>query len=675
MKKTSRRIFGIVFSLILLCSLGLTAFAADNTKVHLNTSIEDASNVSDIALSATVDGSPYTAKLDTLDPINGGHWNLNFSNDLSDHTKMVVNSITVTWSDGLSVTVLFSGKECAIGKGTLNVDTDAILRPSHNVTYSYTGTVPSGAPAVPSAATQKVNSTVTVATAPTLEGYTFSGWTTLDATVSGGTFTMPDKDVAFTGSWAVNSHQVTYVYTGTVPAGVPTAPAATNHNYGLTVSVEAEPSFSGYTFHGWSTSDTTVSSGSFTMPDKDVAFTGYWTSNADKVVTYSYTGTIPPGAPTAPSATPQTVGSTVIVAAAPTLEGYTFSGWTTLDATVSSGTFKMPNKDVAFTGSWTVNSHKVTYTYTGTVPAGVPTAPAETTKSYGSTVAVEDVPSFAGYTFHGWATSDTTVSSSNFTMPDKNVAFTGYWTSNNDKVVTYSYTGSVPTGAPLAPDATTPSIGSPVTVASAPTLTGYNFSGWTTTDVTVTEGGFTMPNKNVAFAGSWTPINYTVSYSYSGTIPTGAPSVPATAPAAYNSTVAVATTPSLAGYTFSGWSTADTSVSGGSFTMPNKNVAFTGSWTLNQTPYVPPVIITTPPVNPPVTPPETGIAGEQEKVTPTPTPTPAPTPEASVAGDVEKLPQTGGASTSTILGLAGLALIAIGGTVFVVTRRRNNGSV
>ena len=103
--------------------------------------------------------------------------------------------------------------------------------PSFNVSYEYTGTVPAGAPAVPAAATAKQNSTVTVAAAPTHDGYVFSGWATADAEVNNnGTFTMPGKDVKLTGSWQPRgdlSYTVNYYWNGTT---TPVAPSKTVNN-------------------------------------------------------------------------------------------------------------------------------------------------------------------------------------------------------------------------------------------------------------------------------------------------------------------------------------------------------------------------------------------------------------------------------------------------------------
>ena len=91
--------------------------------------------------------------------------------------------------------------------------------PRYKVTYEYAGTVPTGAPELPDEASYKAGETVKVAAAPTLAGYTFSGWTTSDAAVSSdGSFTMPSKDVKLTGSWTLRSdlsYTVHYYWNGT----------------------------------------------------------------------------------------------------------------------------------------------------------------------------------------------------------------------------------------------------------------------------------------------------------------------------------------------------------------------------------------------------------------------------------------------------------------------------
>lgn len=83
---------------------------------------------------------------------------------------------------------------------------------------------------------------------------------------------------------------------------------------------------------------------------------------------------------------------------------------------------------------------------------------------------------------------------------------------------------------------------------------------------------------------------HAITYVYDGSQPSGAPAVPAAVPnATYNTAQQRSATPatgisaSVAGYTFNGWTTSDVMVaSDGSFTMPDKAVTFTGSWSANK---------------------------------------------------------------------------------------------
>lgn len=75
----------------------------------------------------------------------------------------------------------------------------------YSVTYSYGGTTPTDAPEVPTESEHAAGETVTVKSNPeSVEGYTFSGWSTSDATVENGKFEMPAKNVTLTGTWTVD---------------------------------------------------------------------------------------------------------------------------------------------------------------------------------------------------------------------------------------------------------------------------------------------------------------------------------------------------------------------------------------------------------------------------------------------------------------------------------------
>ena len=76
-------------------------------------------------------------------------------------------------------------------------------RAPHTVTYQYEGTVPDGAPTVPAKVDSWYGANVSIAEAPTLSGYVFSGWTTntAGAVIDKGILTMPNTDVVLKGIW------------------------------------------------------------------------------------------------------------------------------------------------------------------------------------------------------------------------------------------------------------------------------------------------------------------------------------------------------------------------------------------------------------------------------------------------------------------------------------------
>jgi len=282
-------------------------------------------------------------------------------------------------------------------------------------------------------------------------------------------------------------------------------------------------------------------------------------------VTYEYTGEVPEDAPEVPAADEYTFGTQVTVADEPELEGYTFSGWDKED-------FEMPAEAVVIQGFWTaIPKYSVTYEYTGEVPAGAPEVPAAAEYEAGAAVTVAAAAYLEGYVFSGWDTE-------NFTMPAEDVIIKGAWTviPPNLYNVVYQYTGEIPENAPAVPAAEQYEEGAQVTVADAPEMDGYTFSGWDKED-------FEMPAEDVIITGGWIKLpesKYPVSYEYTDEIPEGAPALPATAEYEAGTQVTVADEPYLEGYTFSGWSTQD-------FEMPAEAVVITGSWSKNPEPKYP----------------------------------------------------------------------------------------
>ena len=282
---------------------------------------------------------------------------------------------------------------------------------------------------------------------PTKEGYTFSGWSEIPAT-------MPAHDVTVTGTFTINKYKLTYIVDGEEYKTYEV-------EYGATITPEAEPTKEGYTFSGWSEIPAT-------MPAHDVTVTGTFSINKYKL-TYVVDG--------AEYKTYEIkYGAAITPEAEPTKEGYTFSGWSEIPET-------MPAHDVTITGTFTKGEYKLTYYVDGVVYKTV-------SYDYGATITPETEPTKEGYTFSGWSEIPET-------MPAYDVTVTGTLTINKYKL-TYIVDGAEYKTYEIEYNAT-------ITAEAVPTKEGYTFSGWSEIpstmppyDVTVT-GSFNINSYKLTY--------------------------------------------------------------------------------------------------------------------------------------------------------------------------------
>ena len=202
---------------------------------------------------------------------------------------------------------------------------------------------------------------ITAPTAPAKEGHTFAGWSpAVDATV-------PAKDVTYTGSYTVNKYTVKFVIDGTTIS-------EQTLNYGAAITAPTVPAKQGYIFSGWSPEVAA------TVPANDVTYTGSYILNEytvkfviDDVVIEQKT---------------LTLGATITAPTAPAKEGYTFSGWANLPAT-------MPAQDLTITGSYTINKYVVKFVVDGNTVF-------VQNMEYGARITAPEVEEPIGYVFTGW---------------------------------------------------------------------------------------------------------------------------------------------------------------------------------------------------------------------------------------------------------------------------------
>ena len=279
------------------------------------------------------------------------------------------------------------------------------------------------------------------------------------------------------------------------------------------------------------------------------------TVNADYVLNYDTQG----GSAVSPTkqAVPATSASFTVTNTKPSQEGYTFKGWAetpnatsdtklyqagdsiTLNWSEGKGSSANPVSKTLYALWEEDNSEPDSTTYTVLYTDGVPDKTVFADQGFEGLIAGAKTPAFEeengktetvtdadgktvvkpireGYTFMGWAPAINPVVSADDADENGVITYTATW--KKDKAptqytVTYTWTG-LPEGTtePQVPDAKTYDVNATVTVDTTfvkdfEVTIGdktYVFSGWSTSDITIDNGTFTMPEKHVTIHGTWT---------------------------------------------------------------------------------------------------------------------------------------------------------------------------
>ena len=230
--------------------------------------------------------------------------------------------------------------------------------------------------------------------------YIFSGWYTDDQCTQPADFTQPlTQNTTFYAKY-IPAPTYTVIYTD----GVDGEDVFADQTYAGLYEGVATPAFTvngvaknpireGYEFTGWSPAWSATVSGS-------VTYKAQW-KQSEFEVKYQYDGEVPANAPAAPGSQKATCNDQVIVKATPSLDGYTFTGWTVKEPeglTVTDGKFTMPAKDVTFTGTWTKRtdlSYRVEYRWGDTVLGSFQS---EANMTFGTTTDPVSPKEIKGYT-------------------------------------------------------------------------------------------------------------------------------------------------------------------------------------------------------------------------------------------------------------------------------------
>ena len=372
-----------------------------------------------------------------------------------------------------------------------------------------------------------VGATLPTADDMTYTGHTFKGWydneglTGDPVTAIGGT-EMGNKE--YWAKWEINQYTITFDTAG----GSAIAPIT--QDYGTAITAPADPTREGYTFAGW---DTAIPA---TMPAHNMTITAQWTVN-QYTITFDTDG----GSEVAPIT--QDYGSAITAPAAPTREGYTFTGW---DKTIPA---TMPAGDMTITAQWTVNQYTITYDLDGGTAEGNPDTYTVETDAF-----TLKNPTRPGYTFTGWSGTDLTGEDNlTVTIPAGSTgdrSYTAHW-SLNTYSITYDLNGGTVSGNP---DFYT--VESAAITLNQPTRIGYTFTGWSGTNLTGEDNlTVTIPTGSIgnrSYTAHWSLTTYSTTYDLDGGTAFGNPD-------SYTVESAAITLnePTKAGYVFTGWSGTD----------------------------------------------------------------------------------------------------------------------
>src|SRR5487761_2184752 len=316
-----------------------------------------------------------------------------------------------------------------------------------------------------------VGTTVTLPAAPTLPGYFFRGGFT--SAKGGKALTSP---YTLTGSttlyaqWRANAIAVvTFNSQGGSPVG------SMSGLVGPTIPLPAAPTRAGNTFRGW-----------FLVPSGGTALTSpysltgsvtlyaHWTAAPPPPPTDAYSYDAAGGSPTPPSGSGLD-GTAIILGAAPTRAGYTFTGWNDGIATYSAGTtyyLASAGAPITFSAQWSANAADA---YSYDAAGGSPTPPSGSGLD-GTAIILGAAPTRAGYTFTGWNDGIATYSAGAtyyLASAGAPITFSAQWSANATDAYSYNAAGGSPT-----PPSGSGLDGTAIILGAAPTRAGYTFTGW-----------------------------------------------------------------------------------------------------------------------------------------------------------------------------------------------------
>lgn len=461
---------------------------------------------------------------------------------ISDNNVPTKEGHTLTWEPTIPARV-----------GTEDLAFTAKFTP---VTYTYTFNANGGAFADGSVVKTMLfnhgDATKAPDTAPTKEGYVFTGWKQLDGTA------MPEKAV---GDLTLYAQYEPATFTVSFDSDGGSAVPSEDHKADEEINSFPTPTKDNAIFVGWTYNGQRISY-PFTMPASNITLKAAWEymGPINATLTYEFTGDVPAGAEgLLPAGGSYEAGQNVTLADKPTFDGYEFHGWFYRGEQVSQ--IMLPADGATVTGYWTeipaqkgtinfYDGDKLLFTKTGNV---------------GEQEAAPVPPTKEGYTFVCWTDANGGEVTFPVTYTEDTINVYAKWEASE---LTVTYYLAVGAEDPL--EVQTYETGDAIIPAALPE--GFECDGWVDADGNPLPA--VMGTKSlVVYPKNLTPKSYNLTFDANGGhFGDDETNTSITSQVLYGSEIKRPDSPVRDGYVFAGW---EPNVEA---EMPNHDLTYTAKW-------------------------------------------------------------------------------------------------
>ncbi len=331
-------------------------------------------------------------------------------------------------------------------------------------------------------------------------GYTFGGWST---TTSGSAVTSPyspASSLTLYAVWTANVYIITYDGNSNSGGTAPSSSSFTVGGSAVTLPAVGTLVRTGYTFGGWSTTNSGSAVTSPYTPAASLTLYAVWTANSSYTVTFNNNG----GSGTMSAQTANV--STALTSNTFTRTDYTFAGWNTValggGTSYADGAPYSFSVNVTLYAQWNANIYTITYDGNSNTGGNAPSSSSYTVGGIAVTLPADGTLVRGGYTFGGWSTTTSGNAVTSPYTPGSSLTLYAVWIAIPRYSVTYALgggSGTLPTQSAMA-------AGGTFVVASNSGISrsGYSFSGWSDGNNTRSAGTtYTMSSSAVTLTAQW----------------------------------------------------------------------------------------------------------------------------------------------------------------------------